>query len=82
MYKIENFLNKNVSKFFINEDLDPIDEHQFKVSINKLEENKSIIEIDNISMPEIEKEIILTSPADDEDEKDNWTKDKFFNEDN
>ena len=82
MYKIENILNKNINEFFNDEDLDPLDEHQVKVSINKLEENKSIIEIDNISMPEIEKEIILTSPADDKAEKDNWLKDKFFNEDN
>ena len=80
MYKIENILNKN--ELFIDSDLDSLDENQVKVSINKLEENKSIIEMDNIFMPEIEKEKMLISPADDEDKKDKWLKDNFFNEDN
>ena len=82
MNKIENILNKN--ELFIDSNLDSLDENQVKVSINKLEENKSksMIEIDNISMPEIEIEKMLISPADDEDKKDNWLKDKFFNEDN
>ena len=48
MSKIENILNKNINEFFIDEDLEPLDYNQDKISINKLEDNKSIIEIDNI----------------------------------
>ena len=82
MSKIENILNKNINEFFIDEDLEPLDYNQDKVSINKLEDNKSIIEIDNISMPEIEKERILMPSTNDEAKKDNWLKDDFFNKEN
>ena len=51
MSKIENILNKNINKLFIDEDLEPLDYNQDKLQINKLEDNKSIIEIDNVSMP-------------------------------
>ena len=78
MYKIENILNKNISEFSIDENLDLLDEYQIKLSMNKLEENKSIIEIDNISKSEIEKEIILVPPNDDEAKKVNTFKDDFY----
>ena len=43
-----------INELFVDEDLEPLDYNQDKLSINKLEDNKLIIEIDNVSMPEIE----------------------------
>ena len=57
MSKIENILNKNINKLFIDEDLEPLDYNQDKLQINKLEDNKSIIEFDNVSMPKNRKRI-------------------------